>query len=242
MSISLPKGETNKGKANWSDVYGNDKALKEAGEALEGKFPVTAANIVAALKPVTGYTPKVINTEETRENTALGTLATKDEITGVVVPENGKLLVSFYALAKAAKGGSAALFIGSNQLKLGGPIVAPETQAALLFEASGSRWVPVVSCPIGLVSATSASGGASTVTTGQVIGAHSASESSLAYSLGANPYTFSASVAGAAPGLGGAVEIFVAPGTYTVSVQWASIAGGSITAKERKLWVEVHGY
>lgn len=45
MAISLPTGETNKGTNDWSDVYGNDKALKEAGESLEGKFPVTNANL-----------------------------------------------------------------------------------------------------------------------------------------------------------------------------------------------------
>lgn len=36
------------------------------------------------------------------------------------------------------------------------------------------------------------------------------------------------------------IDVPVAAGTYTVSVQYAATSG-SVTAKERKLWVEVHG-
>src|SRR5882672_5453420 len=115
MTVSLPKGETNKGKANWSDVYGNDKALKEAAETLEGKFPVTRANLATESKPFTWYTPKIIATEETRENVAFGNLTTADEIASVVVPENGKLLIGYRAHYKSSVGaaGSVALFVGA---------------------------------------------------------------------------------------------------------------------------------
>jgi hypothetical protein len=39
----------------------------------------------------------------------------------------------------------------------------------------------------------------------------------------------------------GALEVFAPAGTYTVSVRYKA-SSGSITAKERKLWVEVHGF
>jgi hypothetical protein len=37
------------------------------------------------------------------------------------------------------------------------------------------------------------------------------------------------------------VAVDVAAGTYTVSVQW-KVSSGTLTAKERKLWVKAEGY
>lgn len=199
MTVSLPKGETNVGANNWSDVYGNDKALKEATETLEGKFPVTTANL--SQSKLTWYTPKIIATEESRTNTEYGTLTTKDEITEVVVPTNGKLAVSFRAHVKQSVGGAGrvAFFIGANQLKntVGG--ASEGTLAGTVFNtfySAGSAF-------------TTSETEAADATTGQII--HT-----------------------------GPFEIFLAAGTYAVSVQYKSTSG-SMTAKERKLWVAVYG-
>lgn len=210
MSVSLPKGETNKGKANWSDVYGNDKALKEAAETLEGKFPVAAANLAAAAKPVAWYEPKIIATEESRTNTAFGTLTTADEIKEVVLPTNGVIRIGYVALVKSSVSGAGrvAIFLGSNQLKTaseGAPAVQESATLETTFMQFGST--------TGGMSNQNASPGASSfVTTGQVLGA----------------------------GGGGMAEVFAAAGTYSISVRFKA-SSGSITAKERKLWVEVLG-
>lgn len=65
------------------------------------------------------YEPKVIATEQTRENTSFGTLGTADEVPGVVVPANSLVVISYSALwrSSVANAGRAALFIGANQAK-----------------------------------------------------------------------------------------------------------------------------
>jgi hypothetical protein len=111
MTINLPTPENNSGTNDWSDVYSNDKALKEAVEALEVKVNATA-------HPITYYEPKVIATEQSTSSTSFTTLATADEITGVVVPENGLVDITYSALVKSsvAEAGVVSLFIGSTQL------------------------------------------------------------------------------------------------------------------------------
>ncbi len=68
---------------------------------------------------LTWYTPKVIATEQSRTNTSFGKMATPDEISGIVVPENALLLVGYSAnwKAESGSGGRAAIFLGTNQLK-----------------------------------------------------------------------------------------------------------------------------
>lgn len=243
MSIPLPKGEINKGQANWSDVYGNDKALKDAAETLEGKFPVSAANIAAAAKPVVWYTPKIIDTEETRENTAFGTLTTKDEITGVVVPGNGIVAVGCQALWKESVNGAAraAIFIGSNQLKTPAGGSAPETEAATMWgssEVSSFHWL--TSAPVGLMS-TGQKMTDAFVTTGQTLGGLAGSVVATYVEIGTDLFEYAKGIS-ATTGLGGFCQIVGLPaGTYSISVQYKATSG-SVTAKERKLWVYTLGY
>jgi len=204
MTLVLPTPESNPGKAEWSEVYANDKALKEAHEALEAEFK-------ASTRPVTWYAPKIIATEESRTNTAFGTLATADEITNVVLPTNGLMAIGYVALVKesVSTAGRAAIFLGANQLKkVGG--TTPVVQEAELFGTGTFQTL-----------ATQADGldrgeGTSFVTTGQV----------LAHNRGT--------------GLGGLCYVFAASGTYNVSIQYKATSG-SVTAKERKLWVGVLG-
>lgn len=47
MTVTLPTPESNAGKAEWSEVYGNDKALKDAVDGIEAKFPVSDANLAS---------------------------------------------------------------------------------------------------------------------------------------------------------------------------------------------------
>lgn len=134
MSVVLPTPENNSGSNDWSDVFSNDKALKEALETTQAEL-ATAQSKISALElasPVTGYTPKIIAAEQSRENVAFGTLATPDEITGVVVPEGGLVVVSYSALVKSSVGaaGSAAIFVGSNQLKKPGSTVPVVSETA----------------------------------------------------------------------------------------------------------------
>lgn len=209
MSINLPTPEKNTGSNDWGDVYGNDKALKEAGEALEtgvttleGKFPVSRANLKAESKPFTWYTPKIIATEESKTSTEFVTLTTADEIKEVIVPENGKLLINYRAQYKSsvAAAGRAAIFIGANQLK-------SRTATNLESSTTGSAFNRFETVSSGFETA---EGETVDVTTGQLMGA-------------------------------GVLEVFLAAGTYTITVKYKS-ASGSVTAKARKLWVAVMGY
>lgn len=194
MTVVLPKGENETGSNEWADVYANDKALKEAVETLQTEFG-------AAVKPVTWYTPKIIATEETRENVAFGTLTTKDEITGVVVPSNGKLIVNYRAKAKSSVAGA-----GRIALFLGATAIGSPTNAAMEGKIEGTAFGTLRTEGNALTFAEAI--GTPDVSTGFVIGT--------------------------------ALEVSVAAGTYVVSAQYKA-SSGSVTAKERKLWVEVHG-
>lgn len=196
------------GANEWSDVQANDEAIATVvnGE-LDNTNIAAGANIArskleAAAQGVGGewYAPKVIATEESRTNVAFGTLTTADEITGVVVPTNGKIIVSYRAHVKSsvAAAGVVAIFIGANQTKT-------TTATALEVSTSGTGFNTLRTAGESLATTASETADA---TTGQLIGP--------------------------------ALEFFVAAGTYVVSVQYKA-SSGSITAKERKLWVEVHG-
>lgn len=117
------------GANEWNDVEANDVAIQEVvnGE-LDNDNLRTDANIArtkleASARGIVGqwYAPKVIATEETRENVAFGTLTTADELTGIVVPTNGLIRVRYAALVKSSVGsaGRVALFVGSNAISLG---------------------------------------------------------------------------------------------------------------------------
>lgn len=113
------------GVNEWADVQTNDEALQTvingeiANENLSGAAGITRANLAAESKPLAWSTPKAIVTEESRTNVAYGTLTTADEIGGVVVPENGRLAITYSALIKSSvsEAGRIAIFIGANQLQ-----------------------------------------------------------------------------------------------------------------------------
>lgn len=160
------------------------------------------------------YTPKIIATEQSRENVAFGLLGTADEIPSVVVPTNGFMMIGYQALAKSSVGnaGKAAIFLGANQLKIAGSVVGEAPVVSEESIGTGTGFGTLTSDRLGL---RHHEGGAAFVTTGQV----------MATNTGTG---------------GGVVFVHAAAGTYNVSVQWRATSG-TVTAKERKLWVVVFG-
>lgn len=143
-------------------------------------------------------------------------LATPDRIQNVVVGTNGLLIIGYQAIWQCTVGNNAmaAIFIGANQLKNASAGGAPVAQEA--FHSSGvADDNPLSTAPAGLVSAASA-GNATEVTTGQTIGVSSST--------------------------GGVTFVFVAPGTYDVSVQFKNFGAATTTVKNRRLWVLSLGF
>lgn len=203
MSVVLPTPENNSGPNDWSDCYSNDAALAAYVETLQKE--------VAARTGFTWYTPKVIATEQSRENTAFGVLSTADEIKEVVLPENGLIAIGYMAKVKSSvsAAGRAAVFVGSNQLKaikVGEPV---EQEAATI----GTNLTQLSTTGHGLENGGEEGLTAADVTTGQVVGVGSK---------------------------GGIAYVFAAAGTYAISIKYKATSG-SVTAKERKLWCCVLG-
>lgn len=155
---------------------------------------------------------------ESRTNVAYGTLTIPDQVTGIVLPTDGLIVVAYQAIWQNSVAGAAraCIDLSGNQLKQAQIGAAPIVQ-----EATGPGGVnqdePMGSAPSGLVGAAGGAGNATEVTTGQLVG-----------SFG----TVNA---------GGPCYIFAAAGTYTVSVQFKS-SSGSVTVKNRHLWVWTLGF
>jgi hypothetical protein len=146
--------------------------------------------------------------EETRESATFGTLPTADLIKEVNVGEKGLLRIGYSARFKSSVSGAgkAAIFIGSNQLKI--YTTEPKVQAATTV---GTTFRQLSSSTFtGLATSTAGEAVGADVTTGQLI---------------------SASIEG------GMAELFIAAGTYDVSIQYKATSG-SVTSKDRRLWVE----
>lgn len=158
----------------------------------------------------------IIATSESRTSASYGLLSTPDRVQNVVLPTDGLIHIAYQALWKGPNTSKAAIFLGSNQLKIASSGYAP--QAAETAAATGSWWHPLVSAPgNGLVSTAGADPGQDTgsnVTTGQLIGHFGAA--------------------------GGIAAVFAAAGTYDVSVQFKS--GGTVSVKERALRVWTVGF
>ncbi|HET7455395.1 MAG TPA: hypothetical protein VFJ76_07740 [Solirubrobacterales bacterium] len=214
----LPR--TNQTGANeWSDVESNDAALAKVingeldNENIAKAAGITREKLASDAKGIVGtwYTPKIINTEESRTNTAFGTMPTADEITGVVIPENGLVVIGYRAVAKSTveAAGTFAAFLGSNQIKAGVVAGSPEVRQVNL---TGTEFKPIGMTASGPAAGNGAYSG--DVTTGQL----------LIPTLSSSPLAV----------------VFAAPGTYSVSMQFKA-SSGAVTVKERKLWVAVLG-
>lgn len=158
------------------------------------------------------YPPTIIATEQERTNVAFGNLTTPDEVKSVVLPENGLIVIGYQAKFKSSGSGtgSAAIFLGANQLKVQ-TVTAPKVQEAKTV-GTAEFFLVATSNGGGLETATGNPG--ADVTTGQLLGSGNT--------------------------IAGLSYVFAAAGTYNISVQFKATSG-SVTAKERKLWVGVIG-
>jgi hypothetical protein len=167
-----------------------------------------------------GRGKSIIAATESRSNVAYGTLTTPDQVSGIVLPTDGLIVMAYQATWQESVNGAAraAIFVGATQLKVAdSTAAAPVVQEALVACGTANIDKPLSSSALGLagpvgVNATVHSGD---VTTGQLVG-------------------------GAGTGAG-ICAIFAAAGTYGVSVQFKS-SSGSVTAKNRKLWVWSIGF
>ncbi len=166
----------------------------------------------------------IIATEETRNSTSFGLMATPDRVSGITLPTDGLIFVAYQALWKTSGQGQAAIFLNSNQVKIrpayGAGATAPIAGLATT-EAEANEYEGLASGGSGLIGSPSAGAGdpqTSDVATGQVVG-----------------------ILGGVFPPGGPACIFAAAGTYDVSVQFKASAG-TVTAKERKLWVWTLGF
>lgn len=151
--------------------------------------------------------------EETRESATYGTLTTADEIKEVAVPKDGILHVGYTAAIKSSVSGEgrAAIFIGENQLKADKGGTAP---AVADVASKGTTFHHISSCPKGLETS-SVNTWTGDVTTGQAL------------------------CVGDSLSQGGTCMIFGLPeGSYNVSLRYRALSG-SVTSKERHLYVEV---
>jgi hypothetical protein len=210
---------------------------KLAGTSVQSQLGVNDGTTVSR-----GQNP--IATPESRTNTAYGLMTTPDRVQNVVLPTNGLIFVAFQALwqESVVDAARAALFIGSNQLKVRSvDTAAPATQGARTGAAINvNTYRPLVSSAAGLASGTKGTVvSTSDVTTGQVVGAvdpDTTASPNLAMDIGGTEVDLTGNGAAA-----GAVMVFAAAGTYDVSVQFKA-SSGSVTAKERTLWVWTQGF
>lgn len=237
--VTLPHTLTPGTPENVSHVQANDEALRDGVNAISDAnvgTPLTPdvlgdGVVVAAGLNETGVVRRgksIIAAEESRTNTVYGTLTTPDQVSNVVLPTDGLLVVAFQALWKESveNTANAAIFLGSNQLKIGKPRSGPSTVEcdADFSEQPGSstvdRYSPLFTTGRGLKTYNAVINSSTNVTTGQVVG-------------GSDDGTLTD---------GGPCYIFAAAGTYTVSVRYRVTSPGTVTAKERKLWVWTLGF
>ena len=230
-----------------SEVQGNDEALRDflSGDGWidTSKYAddsVTAAKVEGTLYEEAGANSSgavrrgksIIATEESRTNTAYGTLTTPDRVQNIVLPTDGLICVAYQAMWKESvnAAASADIFLGSNQLAHAVANNPAGAQVSPAVSPGGAgAYQPISTFANGLLGGVSsdASVYGGDATTGQSVGVNF---------LGTNQAVPSASLSA-----GGPCYIFAAAGTYTVSVQFKA-SSGSVTAKERKLWVWTMGF
>lgn len=186
-----------------------------------------------------GRGSSIISTTESRTNAAYSTLTTPDQVASVVLPSGGLMAISYHAIWQetVSTAARAAIFLGSNQLKVQQPTTAaPVAQAAYTGSGNTSKDTPLFTYSGGLVSATTQlTGTTSNVTTGQVLGGGAPGSAGMNIDIGGTT-----SQIGAGP-FGGPVYVFADPGTYTVSVQFKA-SSGTVTVHDRRLYVWTIGF
>jgi len=206
---------------------------------------VDGVNLSAAVQAAAGLNgastrrgKSIVATEESRTNTEHGLLTTPDRVAGIVLPTDGLIIVGYQAAWKESVNSAAraAIFLKNsvgtdNQLKV---YANPEnTEEAWTGGGAGDIYRFLSTWHAGLFGHTGTPAGG--VTTGLALGAAFPGGGNVAYGLAGGTSSV------AAPGAGGFCAIVANPGTYDVSVQYKA-ASGSVTAKDRKLWVWTMGF
>jgi hypothetical protein len=163
----------------------------------------------------------IISAAESRTNVAYGLLGTPDRVQNITLPIDGLIAIVYQATWQESVDAAAraAIFIGANQLKVGNSaLAAPALQEASCNGGANTDSL-LTGGGFGLTATAGSTNPAYTgdVTTGQVIG-----DLNLTNSFGP-------------------ILVFAAAGTYDISVQFKSTSG-SVTVKNRKLWVWTIGF
>lgn len=199
---------------NITAALAQSATVNQAGQAVKG-----AVNIAAS---------------QSTSSTTYTTLATPDQVSGVVLPSNGLIRVWYWATWQESVAGAAraAIFIGANQLKtIVDTTAAPVTQAAATNSNLTATNQNLFSVAQGLAGQRNTLGGyPGDATTGQAVAGFSPNNQ-MAVDLGGTLFN-----PGTTP-MGGPCDIFAAAGTYAVSVQFKA-SSGTVTASNRKLWVQ----
>lgn len=184
----------------------------------------------------------IIATEESRTNTAYGLLATPDRVQNVVLPTDGLLLIGYQAQWKesVAAASRAAFFIGATQQKIATGFGSAPVPVAAATGGSPTNTYRALFSHLGGLGGSS-SGGAADVTTGQAIGLALSGATGSFWEVDGGVVGLYNPAASVAVPVGGLCVIFAAAGTYDVSVQFKA-SSGSVTVKERKLWVWTMGF
>jgi hypothetical protein len=235
----------------YSHRVGGEDELPPA-SAGASQIDSSVASVIGLTQPGSPRSGKcIVATTETRTNTAFGLLTTPDRVSGIVVATDSVLEVDYQALWKTngVDFAQAAIFIGANQLRVqaaGAGTHAPQVEAAL--QPAETFYTPVFSIPIGLasVSGGSASDATVDVTTGQAFGSvtfgtyHKIAINDVSLDVVIPTGGGGASDAGMQ---GGTCRIFgLAAGTYDVSVQFKALSGGTVSVKNRRLFVRSRAF
>lgn len=181
---------------------------------------IAAANILNVAATTGG---NVISTITTQSTTSAAYTSLGDQIPGIVMPTNGLIAVWYQAIWSVAGAvvGFAGLFLGANQVTVGGPA---NTQVPVECSMSGSvNDSHLSSANSGLATGGNTGANSTDVTTGQLVGNSGSSGGVTGTNIN---------------GGYGPCYIFAAAGIYNVGVQFKVAAGGTVTTKNRKLWVQ----
>jgi hypothetical protein len=188
---------------------------------------------------VTRRGKSIITASESRTNTAYGLMTTPDRVTGIVLPTDGLIAIGYQATWQESVAGAsrAAVFIGANQLKVSNAgFTSPGTQAAATNASVAAADRSLTMTAAGLVSNTQNSAYTGDVTTGQLLGnAGTSGGGNLIAEVGGTVSTFGSQL------IGGPCFVFAAAGTYDISIQFKA-SSGSVTVRDRKLWVWTLGF
>lgn len=167
---------------------------------------------------------QITSASESTNSTSYTLLVTPDRVQNVVLPTDGLIVVAYKALmtVTGAGAGSAALFLGTSQVKLGGA-GAPAVQEAQITGTTNAGHLSTSG--LGLTAMANTGAASTDVTTGQIVGV---------------------GVAGGGAGGradGGLTVIEAAAGTYDVSVRFkVSVGTTSVAVSSRKLRVWTIGF